>query len=40
VTAGTKKMEDFGYDATQTKAQVNTDEIYKNFKWSIRGVEQ
>ena len=40
VTAGTKKMEDFGYDDTQTKAQVNTDEIYKNFKWSIRGVEQ
>ena len=32
--------ERFGYDDTQTKPQVNSDEIYKNFKWSIRGVEQ
>ena len=30
----------FGYDDSQTKAQVNADEIYDNFKWSIRGVEQ
>jgi len=30
----------FGYDDSQTKAEVNSDEIYANFKWSIRGVEQ
>ena len=36
----TKISNDFGYDDSQTKAQVNTDEIYANFKWSVRGVEQ
>jgi len=36
----TFNKERFGYDDSQTKAQVNSDEIYKNFKWSIRGVEQ
>jgi len=40
VTAETKNVNDFGYDDSQTKAEVNTDEIYENFKWSIRGVEQ
>ena len=36
----THESKSFGYDDSQTKPQVNTDEIYKNFKWSIRGVEQ
>ena len=36
----TAESKSFGYDDSQTKAQVNTDEIYKNFKWSVRGVEQ
>ena len=36
----TKNANDFGYDDSQTKPKVNDDEIYKNFKWSIRGVEQ
>ena len=40
VTAETTNVNEFGYDDSQTKAQVNDDEIYKNFKWSIRGVEQ
>jgi len=39
-TAETKNANDFGYDDSQTKPKVNDDEIYKNFKWSIRGVEQ
>jgi hypothetical protein len=40
VTAETTNVNDFGYDDSQTKAKVNDDEIYNNFKWSIRGVEQ